>query len=563
MKKLICLIIVGLFLVSSLIGASSEGLISRWSFEQNFNDSIGSNHGLGVAGPKGGDGISYSEFGSERVGFFGASFVGADTEGYQDLPFDEQWVFIPHNESLSNFEEITLGAWVSPISCAENLKQEYEVILNKGGEYRLALWNNKVYTMYNLGGTWGNQHGGSIVLNNSQWYYISSTYDGEKIRIYVNGVLDYEEENSEGLSNDSKFVSIGRAWVDETDEGESKESAGYYCGYIDEAGIWNRALSEEELKELYLAGLNCDELGTCFSINDPIWTDLSDNPITTADLGDTVKMTVVGQNLSTSSANYSIYENAEGRIWWNPITWFTGENLMDSIASSNYTFLKKGKYKFKVEIPEFEIINESSILEVSDEVNDSPFSLDLISPSCGSNFTIGTTIQIQINITDLDDLIDGELKINGLNVANLTNGLNEIEYLFDSSGEYSILVGATSRAKTLKEISNIMIVDSSSDERYTAACIDSPNNLASFTNYSVRFIAESTRAIDCTENPCQIIIPGGEGSEKIQFNWTFPNDEGMSQFISRGNLTDKNPSNFKANFKSAGFHKAILEVRFL
>jgi hypothetical protein len=302
--------------------------------------------------------------------------------------------------------------------------------------------------------------------------------------------------------------------------------------------------------------------GTCVDFGVPLWKDLNGKVIETADNKDSVALEVGGVNASSHAINYTIHRGETPVVWWNPLTWF-GEGTTELVAGGIYTFTLDGIYTFTFEVPSLGVSNTSEELTVSNTSDDDPLVLELLSPSCGENFTKGSSVEIKINVSDPDDLIEGELRLNGSKIANLTNGLNNIEYLFDSSGEYSLVARATSRDKILKEISNIMIVDESSNEKYTAACIDSPNNLASFTNHSVRFIAESTRAIDCTETPCQMIIPEGEGSEKIQFNWTFPSEEGMLPFISRGNLTDKNPTNFQANFKSAGFHKAILEVKFI
>lgn len=84
------------------------------------------------------------------------------------------------------------------------------------------------------------------------WYHLVGTYDGKRVRFYVNGKLDGERlADTPGLRirdlPDARLV-IGRAapspkydhWHDT-----------YFPGLIDEVKIWRRALSQEEVTSLY------------------------------------------------------------------------------------------------------------------------------------------------------------------------------------------------------------------------------------------------------------------------------------------------------------------------
>jgi hypothetical protein len=84
------------------------------------------------------------------------------------------------------------------------------------------------------------------------WYHLAGTYDGKRVRFYVNGKLDGEQlAETPGLRirdlPNARMV-IGRAapspkydhWQDT-----------YFPGLVDEVKIWKRALSQEEVRSLY------------------------------------------------------------------------------------------------------------------------------------------------------------------------------------------------------------------------------------------------------------------------------------------------------------------------
>jgi hypothetical protein len=83
------------------------------------------------------------------------------------------------------------------------------------------------------------------------WHHLVGTYDGRRVRFYINGVLDTEEvAETPGLKlrdlPEAKMV-IGRtasarrnSWRDT-----------YFSGLIDEVKIWERALTSSEVKLLY------------------------------------------------------------------------------------------------------------------------------------------------------------------------------------------------------------------------------------------------------------------------------------------------------------------------
>ncbi|MFH1545938.1 MAG: LamG domain-containing protein, partial [Patescibacteria group bacterium] len=79
-----------------------------------------------------------------------------------------------------------------------------------------------------------------------QWYFLTATFDGEKIRIFVDG----EEENylaAEGnLTSNDELILIGGG-------------NGNFAGVIDEVQIFNRALSAAEIKNLFDSYSETDE----------------------------------------------------------------------------------------------------------------------------------------------------------------------------------------------------------------------------------------------------------------------------------------------------------------
>jgi len=98
----------------------------------------------------------------------------------------------------------------------------------------------------NITGTWIDAQGeGGLSLpapNDDEWHYIVSTYDGRYFRTYIDGELKREFEWGEiDITENSNPVGIG----------ESPGWNRWFNGLIDEVCIYNRALSAEEISDLY------------------------------------------------------------------------------------------------------------------------------------------------------------------------------------------------------------------------------------------------------------------------------------------------------------------------
>jgi hypothetical protein len=73
-------------------------------------------------------------------------------------------------------------------------------------------------------------------LSTSAWHHIAATYDGESIKLYINGVLDSEADSSSTYSGEEN-LSIGF---------DPSFDSLNFRGKLDNLKIWNRALSSEE-----------------------------------------------------------------------------------------------------------------------------------------------------------------------------------------------------------------------------------------------------------------------------------------------------------------------------
>ncbi|MFA5126133.1 MAG: LamG domain-containing protein [archaeon] len=164
------------------------------------------------------------------------SFDGSPSHEY--ISIDNRAGFPTGNEAF------TFSAWVRPtdISNATNYQVPFMVgnmSCPNGVMFFVAPSTSKISIQWHCG--YGRTDSVST-LNNGKWYHIAATYSGSVVKIFLNGVLENSTSYSgSNLINNSAYIS---------DSAELTSTREFY-GSIDEVAIWNRALSDSEIKDLY------------------------------------------------------------------------------------------------------------------------------------------------------------------------------------------------------------------------------------------------------------------------------------------------------------------------
>ena len=158
-------------------------------------------------------------------------------------------IVIPNSDTL-NPDSITVAAWVK----AADHDGFWNRIVDK--DYRNS------YCL-DLGGDFnGKAHRGKLefetsrgsletgrVVNDNQWHHVAGTYDGKELRLYLDGTgPNPAVKPPNPLKKSSWDLCIGNSVVNYG----SGEFLGF-DGLIDEVRIYNRALSEAEIKALFTA----------------------------------------------------------------------------------------------------------------------------------------------------------------------------------------------------------------------------------------------------------------------------------------------------------------------
>lgn len=299
---------------------------------------------------------------------------------------------------------------------------------------------------------------------------------------------------------------------------------------------------------------------------DLYWADANGVRITEANLGDTVKMIYSG-----TETTFEIYEEdtltADDSIR-------TGENaIVGTIEGDKMVGIWTITQADLDKTANFEgfyfVINgqESSHLQISeDEDEDDPMDIDISGSSfkCGDHFDEGTIGKVIVLANDDDDIIEGNVTIDGVIKETFSNGGITFDYPFDEPGELQIRVDAENTKGGKKRIiSNIMILDVDAgnyvpNKDYAAACIYKPEDFSNILDNPVIFDASTTRGV-MIDNAGVLneFIPG---INKFNWYWKFFNSG-----IEVGNKTELGSTaiasyKFSWNFDNAGEKSATLEV---
>jgi len=204
--------------------ASPSGLVDLWSAEGNVIDSIGTNNGTLVGG------AMYAP------GEVGQAFSFDGSTGY---------VSIPDSPSLDQFTtNITIEAWIKVNQT--NSDYNWRGLVTKGNSSWRMQETPDVGRIYFAGSGLSTDLSGNRNLNDEQWHHVATIYDGTNIYLYVDGVLDASTPATGTIWQNNSPVEIGNTY----------NNPNNYCfdGLIDEASIYNRALSAAEIAAIYAAG---------------------------------------------------------------------------------------------------------------------------------------------------------------------------------------------------------------------------------------------------------------------------------------------------------------------
>jgi hypothetical protein len=226
-------------------GCLDKGLVGYWSFDERSGTTAADNSGNGNNGTLT-NGPTWTT---------GVKPLSGGVSGGSALQFDgsDDYVVVLDDDSLDILDRITIEAW---FKLNDYASVDVQTIAMKWEPQNFAYrWTGALpYIWFELRGTdeatralYSENIVGSWAIANNTWYHAVGTYDGEYMRVYINGEL-YQEEYEGGfiIKQTTENLVFGQeTWL----SGDRP-----FDGAIDEVRIYNRALSAEEVRYHYNRG---------------------------------------------------------------------------------------------------------------------------------------------------------------------------------------------------------------------------------------------------------------------------------------------------------------------
>ena len=230
--------VVVLFLVSLLTCpahaiSNPESVVAIWLFDENSGDTARDSSPNGHDGEIG-DGIKWTDgqYGSKALLLPGSAAI-----------------IVPHDESLSLITW-TVTAWIRA-----DFKSGWVEFLSKSAPEGNTDFRNYVLQIEDGTGvlrphfTRGAQQwklvAGTTDLRDGDWHHVAGTYDQASIRAYVDGKIEGEENFDDVPDTNEEPLVIGA----------TTPTVNFFTGAIDEVGIFDVALTEDDIQMIMKEGL--------------------------------------------------------------------------------------------------------------------------------------------------------------------------------------------------------------------------------------------------------------------------------------------------------------------
>jgi hypothetical protein len=202
----------------------TNGLVGWWPFNGNANDESGNNNNGTVNG---------ATLTSDRFGNLNSAF---DFDGIND--------FISINNTF-DLSTRSFNFWFNPsvinASTGTLLVSDNPTLVNGVTQARVIKLNNLDSVQVATGTTVGFYIGAGTTINN--WQMLTYTRNINDVKIYLNGILIN--------SGQSGFYTSGNGNIQTILGCDRNLTFDWYNGKIDDLGVWNRTLTNQEITDLY------------------------------------------------------------------------------------------------------------------------------------------------------------------------------------------------------------------------------------------------------------------------------------------------------------------------
>ena len=225
----------------------TEGLVAWYPFNGNANDESGNGNDGTVVGAS----ATIDRDGNlnSALEFLGAPVPGTDRT---EVAVDNHVAVPNFGEGFENGISISLWSEVYPTSESAFLQRRN----NNNIDFSLELNNSQQPGVHlgfmALGST-------SSIVN--EWTHIALSYDEQTVQLFKNGMLIASEPSTQNINSYDDLLLIGKYIY----YGGNTHHF-FFNGKQDDIGIWNRALTEEEILALYNAELpipGCTDSNAC------------------------------------------------------------------------------------------------------------------------------------------------------------------------------------------------------------------------------------------------------------------------------------------------------------
>ena len=302
MKKLVLTLLLGVTTLTAFAQVPSyvptSGLVGYWPFNGNANDESGNGNNGTVNG---------ATLTTDRNGIINNCY----SFNNNDIKVD-----IKNNQFLNDF---SISGW---IYLDENSKSSsYPTFITEENNYitlQYAIWPSgaaPIFNMYfldnyNIGGQQVEDGHVQSPSNFNQWHFFVLNNKNKINTLYIDGILKVNSNSASNIQGkgNGTFLRFGKA--------QETTANVKFIGKIDDIGIYNRALTQQEITALYTG---------CTSLT----------------------ATITPQSTTTFCQNGSVVLNASTGTGYT-YEWYKNGTIINGSTTSSYTANQTGSYTLKV-----------------------------------------------------------------------------------------------------------------------------------------------------------------------------------------------------------------------